>query len=534
MEYLSKGGYAEVFYDKVNGDIYRRLPRRNSETKQVEVSSFCDLIFTRSMEHTGYTPVIYNEEICKDYVSFRMPYYGVSLHHWVRQESIETRREYASFILLQVVLACIHFEKNAFCHTDIKPLNIMIETLYPQDASNKDKCMNEWRNVLCHRRGDSIEEDCGEESEDEDERVSKYRKTLRVKVIDFNCSSVKTIDHKNQMREWSYGIGTWHYMPPEIILYEMPFTNSLSWTIGVIAAYIIEGYPFRELLKERNDKELLEQDVWKELVQQWCVDNQEHIVFPRNRYYGDTWNELIYHCTHWRCADRWCLTRIYNYIYDRLFDRTKPDILYVMPPHAIMNIHTTEHQIHTTRLPEELRVNVIETMYSICENMDKMMVFPTGVAIFDRICYVMTEEEIQGKVAQLAAGSFLLSCFLNNVNILTSRTYMTRMLNSFACINRTHALAALCYIGQLLSWKLWEKPSHIYVIECEQTHHWDRSLFEHIKSVLIGIDGVYTQHWVAEKVLKRMGTHPAPPLPSPRKENDVTDCQTTDPDKQSG
>jgi len=500
MEFLSKGGYAEVFYDKQKRDVYRRLPRRNNETKQVDTASFCDLIFTRSMEHTGVTPVIYDEEISKDYVSYRMPYYGVSLHHWVRQVTLETRRKYAPFIMLQIVLACIHFEKNAFFHSDIKPLNIMIETI----ESRED-----------NRSTDDDEDD--------------YKKTLCVHVIDFNCSSVKTIDHKNQTREWTYGIGTWHYMPPEIILHEMPCANSASWMIGILAAYIIDEYPLRDLVKNKKDIELLEQNVWKELIQQWCMEKQEHVSFPRSRHYSDTWNELIYHCTHWRSIDRWSLTRIYHFLYEKLLDHNSPDRINIRPPYSIPDILNTQHRIHTTRLPEEQRHHVIETMYAICENMDKMMVFPTGVAIFDRVCYVMSEEEIQGKVAQLAAGSFLLSCFMNNVSILPSRTYMTRMLNSFACINRVHALAALCYIGQTLLWKLWEKPSHIYVVEWEETYYWDRSLFEHIKTVLLNVERTYTQYWVAEKVLKRMGTPPAPPLPSPRK--DVMNSHAIDCDR---
>lgn len=514
MEFLSKGGYAEVFYDRSRGDVYRRMPRRNQELKQVEVSSFTDLIFTRTFEHTGCTPVIHSEEISRDFVSYRMPYYGISLHKWVRQESLDTRRKYAPYILLQVVLACIHFEKNGFFHSDIKPLNIMIETIYANSA--RDEVTAGRVTPESYSSDDDMDNRSGHRSPHD------YIQQLKVRVIDFNCSSVKTIDHKNQTREWSYGIGTWNYMPPEIVLYEMPCDRSASWTIGVLAAYIIDAYPFAEIIKNRTEKALLDQDTWKELMNEWAASSHEHIPLPRSRFYSDEWQELIYHCTHWRSASRWSLETIYKHIYENLMNHKSHHASYMMLPSLLGDISPVQYVIdiaNSAILPEEQRRNVINKMYTMCENMDKMTLFPTSVAVFDRALGEIGMEFTE-KTWQVAAGSFLLSCFMSSVTILSSRTYMSRLLNTFSCINRTQALAALCYIGQLLQWKVWEKPSHIIIVERDAMLRWDRSIFEHIREVLVAAQGSYTQHQVAEEVIRRIST----PVPETRT---ITRRQTT-------
>ena len=520
MEFLSKGGYAEVFYDRSRRDIYRRMPRRNQEQKQLDVSSFTDLVFTRTFEHTGCTPVIYGEQISKDFVSYRMPHYGISLHKWVRQENMNTRKRYAPYILLQIVLACIHFEKNGFFHSDIKPLNIMIETVYgnrnedegaagstkPEQDNGSSDDSNSHANS--HANSDDYDQYYDIEDMGGSRSPRDSIQQLKVRVIDFNCSSIKTIDHKNQAREWSYGIGTWHYMPPEIILQEMPYDNSASWTIGVLAAYIIDAYPFADIIKNRTEKALLEQETWKELLNECAAANHEHIFLSRNRFYSDPWHELIYHCTHWRSANRWSLHSIYKYLYENLMNHNSHHASYIVAPSLLADISPIEHMIEIANsaiLPKEQRTSVINKMYTMCENMDKMTLFPTAVAIFDRALGEIGMDFV-GKTWQLAAGSYLLSCFMNSVSILSSRTYMSRLLNTFSCINRTQALAALCYIGQLLSWKLWEKPSHIIVVEADASLRWDRSLFEHIRVVLVDAQGSYTQQRIAQEVLRRIRT----------------------------
>ena len=45
MEFISKGGYAEVFYDTHHKDIFRRMPCIDKSTHELDFTSFNDLIF---------------------------------------------------------------------------------------------------------------------------------------------------------------------------------------------------------------------------------------------------------------------------------------------------------------------------------------------------------------------------------------------------------------------------------------------------------------------------------------------------------
>lgn len=508
MDFLSKGGYAEVFYDIEKEEVFRRSPRISASTNQIDVTSFNDLIFTKSFEYTNYTPNIHSIDISKEYVSFRMPYYGVPLYKWIAQNNIITRKRYAPYIMAQIIIACIYFEKNGLVHTDLKPSNIMIETVFrKEDEENAED------------REDATDEKEGEESVDSD--VSDIVDII-VRVIDFNSTSVKIIGdtdidtststNTNKYdidNEWTNAIGTWNYCAPEITLYDQPYNNSTSWSIGIIAACIIDKYPFIDLITKEMDNTVVEQEVWCKFINQWYKKYYDHMPLLRSCWYNEEWKKLIWGCTHWKSSNRWSLTRLYKYVYTELLltqTHSIKKLSRVIIPADIEMIVPIQKNIDVGRLSVKDRNKIITLVYNTCVTMNVMNVFPTAIALFDRSIKVI-EERLLSSINQIAAACFIIACFVNNFSIISSTDHMSVLLNTFVCINRSHVLTYMYHIGNILHWKLWEKPAHIIAVETNPNLRYNtKLLYEHIKDALIMKNNMYKQSEIAGQVIDNLRT----------------------------
>lgn len=464
MEFVSKGGYAEVYYDAVNSNIFRRLPRTLKNSRQMDATSFNDLIFTKTLEYTNCTPIVHSEDISKDYISFRMPHYGVTLHRWARANSPATRLRNAAHIMAQLIIGCIYLEQNAVFHSDIKPLNIMIETLEDGD--------------------------------------------LVVRIIDFNIASVKVIScggHDIDL-QWSKTIGTWSYTAPEITLYETPYNNSISWAIGLVAAFVIDTYPFVDVVPldiEQN----MDQDVWCRKMSELHEMYPDHPPLLRSSWYGEKWQRLIHCCTEWSSGLRWSLSDIYSYLYSEIMtsdDRAKRGVL--APVDLQMVAVPIRHQICVVECPFVNRCETISTMYSVCSSIKNMNLFPTAVAIYDRYTAAVGKQDaiLVTGANYTGAACIILASFLNGCSLLGSRSQMTILMNSFSCTNKPNITAHICYVGGTLRWKLWEKPCHIYAAERDYRVRNHPGLYQCIRDILVSQTSVYTQEEVGNIVLDRL------------------------------
>ncbi len=480
MEFLSKGGYAEVFYDTERGDIFRRLPRINSSTRQLDITSFNDLIFTKSLEYTNYTPIIYNEKVSKEYVSFNMPNYGITLHEWVKENTIQIRQKYAPYILLQLIIGCIYFDKNAFFHSDLKPSNIMIETIF--DNGNKDRTKN-WKKYFKKGSNDT-----------------RAIKDIIVRIIDFNSTSIRIIDNKDPIVYWANAIGTWNYVPPEIILHDTPYSNSISWTIGVIAAFIIDEYPFIDTITKEMDRTLVDQSKWIKTIEDWYINYPNNPPLLRKEWYDDKWKQVICSCIQWDNSIRWTLEHMYTCIFGFIDDHMKSSPTILIPSN-LSKIQPISYTIELADIPCEDRHRIVFLIYSICDKVGNMNLFPTAVAIFDRSIPLVNVNVIKN-INWVAAGAFILSSFVNNLDLLCSRTNVSLILNTFACINKSHVLVYMYHIGDILEWKIWEKPVHIIVIERDERLKTHPKLFEYIRDAFLRPSRNYTQNEIANCVMK--------------------------------
>lgn len=470
METIAKGGYAEVFYDPTCNDVFRRMPRNNPHTGVMDISAMNDLVFTRSFEHTTLTPMVYSVEISKEYLSYRMPHYGTSLHQWTRTEPIDVRKRHAAGILMQIVQACLHFERNGFLHCDLKPSNIMIETKRQKSESDRS-------------------EDLSDDEDEDDDR------TPMVHIIDFNCASVRMVDEETMEDTMSWGIGTWKYMPPEIILHERPCQKSISWTIGLLAAYIVDGFPFTGEYLQQKDNKLTEQEMWQLVMYDWHNKYPEHV--PIRSGYGDAWERLVHGCTHWNNADRWSLMTIHKHVHQELMKSDAPS-----PWQSIEDVPMVERLIDASHLSESVRQHLVDRLYALCEETKNLNMFPTAVVLMDRACGV-AEPEVMARPGLIAAAAFLFSGFMNSVDVLQSKKGMSKMSEYLGYIDQKQATSAMCYIAHCLRWALWEKPVHVILVDYGWRPRLDRQLFPRIRDVLLCQKGKYTQSRVAEEILGR-------------------------------
>ena len=140
----------------------------------------------------------------------------------------------------------------------------------------------------------------------------------------------------------------------------------------------------------------------------------------------------------------------------------------------------------------------------MCEKIGNMNLFSSAVSIFDRSLRVVNNDVIKN-INCLAAGSLLLSSFINRFNIVSSRTYVAMMLNTLVCISKSHALMYMYHIGEMLGWRLWEKPVHIIVLEKNEKCANHPDLSEYIRDAFLKpLDG-YTQEEIADYVIEMIG-----------------------------
>lgn len=503
MELISKGGYSEVYYDPSKEEVYRRsykyypteinkvLTSTSNHTqfeKHLDISIINDLIFTKSFEYTGHTPVTHSETICEKYISFRMPHYGKPMYQWVHDYPIDIRKRYAPTILMDIIMTCIYFEKNGFFHSDLKPSNIMIETVL-HNPSQVDE----------------------ENTIHPDYDIEK----LKVRVIDFNSSSVRILDEQNRNIHWANAIGTWNYCAPEIILYERPENTSICWTIGLLAATLIDTYAFTDFVNKEMQNTLVPQNTWKRLFGELYMKYPNHPPLSRKDFYDEPWQKLIINCTHWVQSKRWSLGELYNYVYYQLLndiDKLKYEIPYIL--YEI--IQPIQYTIHIGKLTKEKRSQIIQLIYNLCVRIKQMYLFATAVTIFDRCECIIYDNEMMSNSNQIAGCSILLSACMSNVHILTSKSKLTMLTKFFAITHLDTFLHTLFSIGNYLQWKIWEKPAHIIVFDYFHKRHLScldnltrknyKVIWEYIRDGFEIQKDYYTQQMIADCVIERIQT----------------------------
>ena len=459
LDLISKGSYSEVFYDHKKQEIYRRTPLffKHEGSNIIDTSGITDLIFTKSFEYTGHTPIVHSETICEKFISTRMPYYGQSLHDWINSTPLHIRKKLAGEIIAQIIIACMHFEKNAFFHPDLKPTNILIET---------------------NNLG-----------------------SLRIKIIDFNIASVKMV-YNNDIG-WTNTVGTWNYCAPEIIINSVPENNSSSWAIGIIASILIDEYTFSNFVNMDMQTKLFPQKKWALLFNDLFIKHPDHPPLSRWEWYEEPWQKLIWNCIQWNSEKRWTLDEIYAHIYLHTFDQNTRK-LYTYPLNMSNIIHSIKYMAHIGWINNEIRIHIINTMFYVCKKIKAMYIFPTAVSIFDRCDFLVYNNEDPSMVYNIAVASMLLSSFIFDVEIITYYKHYQFLMEAFGLQCTSNVIEYIHAICKHLSYKLWEKPVHVIIAEERNCIGKKNNFWKYIKNEFLESHKYYTQRIIADHIIAKI------------------------------
>ena len=267
-----KGSYGTV--SVVNGEVYKREALYDNEGL-LEISSIteCAAATIVNMMNSEHLPFVEEIQIFSDDASctsgtaavvLRMPYYGRTLLDWYKDTPRKKKMEVLPCLIDQLVQACDVLLKNDIQHTDIKPANILI--------SNSDD---------------------------------------RLVLIDFNIYSVKTING------WIETVGTWCYVAPEILLDGIPSDVSMSWSIGMIIAEFIAGYPLGKNI-DKHVTDVNSRKDWQKLYANLKVKFQGMPLTPQSyQLMPVPYIDLYNMCTIWDITRRASLSQIADYLHDK-------------------------------------------------------------------------------------------------------------------------------------------------------------------------------------------------------------------------
>jgi serine/threonine protein kinase len=248
-----KGSFGTVTIDKLARTVTKKQPMYDS-SRALDLCTLTDCVisaFVAATDSVGL-PGLDDVRVLRDKhtVEMDMPYYGASLHDWIRNTPRLQRISMLPNIIFQLVDACAHLLDNDLQHTDIKPANILIDEFG------------------------------------------------KLTLIDFNIYSVRTISG------WVDSVGTWCYVAPEILHKDRPHTNSMVWSIGLIIAEICCGYPLGAV--EKLTSNINDRRQWQSLMRRMEKNHKSGLPMSTAHcacmptHYVKLYNQ----CTRWNPEER--------------------------------------------------------------------------------------------------------------------------------------------------------------------------------------------------------------------------------------
>lgn len=248
-----KGSFGIVSIDKLAKTVTKKQPMYDSSLA-LDLCTLTDCVmsaFVAATDSLGL-PSLDDVRVIRDKhkVEMDMPYYGVSLHDWIRNTPQQQRITMLPSIIFQLVDACAYLLDNDLQHTDIKPANILIDDL------------------------------------------------TKVTLIDFNIYSVRTITG------WVDSVGTWCFVAPEILHNDRPHTKSMVWSIGLIIAEICCGYPLGPI--EKLTANINDRRQWQSLMRRMEKNHKSGLPMSSFHCSNMPTNYVKWYnqCTRWNPDER--------------------------------------------------------------------------------------------------------------------------------------------------------------------------------------------------------------------------------------
>lgn len=254
---IKKGSYATVLVkntsvQKIQPLVTDRRLDLYTYTDAI-MSLFVSSVSTRTNGLPALTGILVDDN--KNELRMRMANYGMTLDEWCKVTPHNERMACLPVFIIQLCDACNVLFKAGIQHPDIKPANILV---------------NPANNCL--------------------------------KLIDYNIYSVQTLSG------WTETVGTWCYVPPEILFHSAPSDTSMTWSIGMMIAEICgAGYalgPINSLMSEsvmgdRIEWEYLFADLKERHPENFLVSSKHTLAMTDIR-----WKQIFNACTKWHPRDR--------------------------------------------------------------------------------------------------------------------------------------------------------------------------------------------------------------------------------------
>jgi serine/threonine protein kinase len=450
FSYLTHGGYANIYYDSnISKVIKQQSLYTYSESKCITTlceSSIYEGILSMSLRNIGNVPIIDSIQISESNVSFKMPYYGISMQDFVKKNSHKDLATISVPIILSLVETCLALYEKNIQHTDIKPANIIID-----------------------------------------------KKTKRMTLIDFNICSIRSTGQS--LYGWSYGIGTWIYAAPEIIFNEEPSNSSMVWSIGVIIAFIYADHPLLEICKNLFS---YKQNEMQSLYKEYSIKYKNGL--PLSTKHKDCMPSTIKHifkqCTQWDWKKRLTIRELYNVLTKALsnelpYETSSPSLL-----------HYNENTRFIPYKNTEKRNTSYKILWKICKITQRFDILCRAMLLFDKYATLNTQHNEYSfigcvYIAFIISGKILSDSKLYEINTLLDNV-------SFDCVNE-----AIVHTLKVFDWKCYFQVPDVFIVDTLATKYnislydiqCDNRIHRLIYNIIYSMDKVYTITDIVENTI---------------------------------
>jgi len=191
FEFLKAGGYGHVFYNPTTHVICKKINRyvEHEDASNVHAAAVQELVLTATLKGRKGCVRLKSHAWSQDALHLFFPHHGMDLYAFRSKHKpdlgVVTR------LMVTLIDICVEMAAAGLQHTDIKPGNVLMD------------------------------------------------QAGHAKLIDYNCMSVALAPGR-----WCSSVGTYAFVAPEIVHCGAPTDTSVVWSLGVLAATLLQKYPF--------------------------------------------------------------------------------------------------------------------------------------------------------------------------------------------------------------------------------------------------------------------------------------------------
>ena len=329
---LTEGAFGAIFYNKETQQI-KKIQNlwldddNDNDEPRINSTAISELIYLHYVKNIVGCPRISNVKIDlkKEVIEIKMPYYGIPLTDWLLDQSV-TEQDFL-WMIVQLSKTLSEMMMADIQHTDLKPANVIIT---PEKTPV---------------------------------------------IIDFNLCSVR--NNYNTRYGWSYAIGTWVYMPLEIVFHQQPSNSTMSWFIGLlIAIFYTKQHPIEFFFKDAST--IYKKREWIKVIT--ALKKKAPLVFPIRldmvRKIDSRVLNIYYQCMRWEPNQRIKLNELYYSLlncYNTKFNLALP----IPMPNINPDI------IFTTKTPINKRNDDLKILYNLCKHNRYRSLLARAICLYD-------------------------------------------------------------------------------------------------------------------------------------------------------